>query len=459
MRRHGAAVREGGSDESVGERIGLETHDVTDFVDDRSPDLTEKCRRFGLWLGDMRARGLYQRQYRVTLEGPLDRRVAVRWGDGSRELTCFDSNSYLGLHLHPRVVEAVRRALSEFGYGTPSAQLLGGTSRPLRELEETISDFFGREDTLITPTGYAANLGAIPALAGRHDQIVCDRFSHASIHDGCRFASATSRRYPHLRYDRLAARLREPCEGGRLVVTDGVFSMHGRIASLPDLRRVADEAGALLYVDDAHGLGVLGTTGRGIEEHFDMPGSVDVLMGTFSKAPGSVGGYVTGSAAVIDYLRIHARSAVFTAALPAAICAGLAESMRVMAAEPGHRHRLWDNTRRLWSGLSDNGLSVPPLETPIVPVFIGHEAMLWRVSSELFDAGFKCGNVTYPAVPKGEGVIRVSVSARHTHEDVDRLVDALTAIGRRHDILWRSREQIVERGSALATAPDGRRAA
>jgi len=235
--------------------------------------------------------------------------------------------------------------------------------------------------------------------------------------------------------------------------------MHGRIASLPDLRRIATEAGALLYVDDAHGLGVLGASGRGIEEHFDMPGSVDVLMGTFSKAPGSVGGYVTGSAALIDYLRIHARAAVFTASLPAAICAGLAESLRVIDAEPQHRLRLWGNTRRLRDGLADSGLSVPPLETPIVPVFIGHEALLWRVSAELFDAGFKCGNVTYPAVPKGEGVIRVSVSARHSRQDIDRLVDALTAIGRRHDILGRTREEILDRGAALNESPDGRRAA
>ncbi len=229
------------------EPVSIETHDLTHFAESASDDLLEKCRGFQAWLGDMRARGLFQRQYRVTLEGALDHRILVRTDTGAtRELVCFDSNSYLGLHLHPRVVGAVRRALEIVGYGTPSAQLLGGTNRYLRQLEDTISEFFGREDTMIAPTGYAANIGALTALLGRRDHVVCDRFSHASIHDGCRFSgAATNHRYRHLDVDHLDKILGSMSDGGRLVATDGVFSMHGRIAPLPRLRQMADRHGAI----------------------------------------------------------------------------------------------------------------------------------------------------------------------------------------------------------------------
>ena len=444
------------------ESISIETHDPTDFIESRSDDLLEKCRRFQQWLGDMRARGLFQRQYRVTIEGALDHRIQVRTETGRRrELICFDSNSYLGLHLHPRVVDATRRALDAVGYGTPSAQLLGGTNRYLRELEDTISGFFGREDTMITPTGYAANVGALTALLGRGDRAVCDRFSHASIHDGCRFSNARSvQRYRHLDVGHLDRILGSMSSGGRLVATDGVFSMHGRIAPLPELRRVADRHGATLYLDDAHGLGVLGATGRGVEEHWQMQGAADVLMGTFSKAPGAVGGYVSGSRELVEYLRIYARSCMFTAALPAALCAGLTEAIRVIDEEPEHRERLWRNCRRLWLGLRQSGLCVPELESAIVPVFLGHEALLWQVSSELFDAGFKCGNVTYPAVPRGEGIIRMSVSARHTRADIDALVEAMARLGSRHGLLGLTRQEVTDLGAQLGgTAASGSRVA
>ncbi len=181
-----------------------------------------------------------------------------------------------------------------------------------------------------------------------------------------------------------------------------------------------------------------------------MAGAADVLMGTFSKAPGAVGGYVCGSRELVEYLRVYARSCMFTAALPAALCAGLTEAIRVIDEEPEHRERLWCNCRRLWKGLKQSGLSVPQLESPIVPVFAGHESLLWQMSCDLFDAGFKCGNVTYPAVPRGEGIIRMSVSARHTATDIDRAVETLTSIGSHYGILGRTRREICEIGAVLA---------
>jgi 7-keto-8-aminopelargonate synthetase-like enzyme len=215
-------------------------------------------------------------------------------------MICFDSNSYLGLHLHPRVVGAVKAALDRVGFGTPSAQLLGGTNRYLRELEETVARFHGRAKAMIFPSGYAANLGVLTALLRKGDRVAIDRFSHASLHDGARASGARRGHvFPHLDVAALERQLGEPPgrgpDGGTLVATDGVFSMHGSLAPLPALRDLATRHNALLLVDEAHATGVMGATGRGLEEHYGLPGAIDVLVGTFSKAPGAMGGYVCGS--------------------------------------------------------------------------------------------------------------------------------------------------------------------
>ncbi len=428
--------------------VSIDTHVLDDFTPRRSEDIFARCGRFARYLADFEARDAAGGQYRVEIEGALDHRVKFC----GREIVCFDSNGYLGLQRDPRVIAAVRRALDDVGYGTPSAQLLGGTSRELRALEETVSAFVGREATIIFPSGYAANVGTLTALLGRADVVLHDRFAHASIIDGCRYAGARRRSYAHGDMKLLGGMLADvPHEvRGRLVVSDGVFSMHGSIADLPALRALCDRHGARLMIDDAHGLGVLGESGRGIEEHFAMRGAADVLMGTFSKAPGAMGGYVSGPRALVDYLRFFARAGVFTAALPAATCAGLREAFRIMEHEPEHRLRLWANARRLHGALRANGLLVSHEASPIVTVFMGHERLLFRASHELFERGFKVGVVTYPAVARGEAVLRLSVSARHTEDDLERVVDALAAIGRRYGILFRTGDEIRSRGAALA---------
>ncbi len=426
--------------------------DLTAFWDTKSRDLFHKCREFRGFLAGLESRQLWHTQYRVVLEGPLDHRIQVRHPltGAPTEMVCFDSNSYLGLHLHPRVTRAVHRALDAVGYGTPSAQLLGGSNRYLVELEETVSAFLGREATLVFPSGYAANIGILTGLLRPEDVVARDRFCHASLHDGCRWSGARHGGvYSHLDMPALDELLAAegPRGRARLVVSDGVFSMHGRIAPLPALRQIADRHAARLMVDDAHGVGVLGATGRGIEEHWGLPGSVDVLMGTFSKAPGAVGGYVSGSRDLVDYLRVFARASMFTASLPAATCAGIREAFLVMSEESEHRERLWQNARRLHSGLRSIGLVVPDLESPILTVFLGHDALLWTVSRDLALAGVKCGNVTYPAVPRGEGILRLSVSSRHTAEDVDFAVETLAAIARRHGVAGLSREEVLARSA------------
>lgn len=423
------------------------------FYEHPSPDILEKCAKFRPWVDDLQLEQLYQRMWRVTLTSALDHEVTVfdPIRRVERSMVCFDSNSYLGLHRHPRVIERCVEVLRREGYGTPSAQLLGGTNRHLRELEQELSEFLGRDETIIFPTGFAANVGALAALLRRDDAVVRDRFSHASIHEGCKGSSSRfSRVFAHNDMGSLGRVLgsleRAGC-AGKLIVTDGVFSMHGRIAPLPELVRVAREHSARLMVDDAHGLGVLGESGRGIEEHFGMPGSVDVLMGTLSKALGGLGGFVSGSRDLINYLRFFAPSGMFTTSLPSATCAGVREALRVSREEPEHRQRLWQNIRLFAPALADAGFVVPEPVSPIATVFLGDHRLMLDFSRELFDAGIKCGNVMYPVVAKGEAILRFTLNARHTREEIENAVDVLRRLGKKWGILRRSREEICAIGA------------
>jgi 4-hydroxy-2,2'-bipyrrole-5-methanol synthase len=412
---------------------------LSDFYQCRSPDLFAKCNGFRGFRDQLAAQGLYRTAFRLELLSPLDRRVIARdpRGGCAKELICLDSNSYLGLHLHPRVIGAVHQTLDEAGYGTPSAQLLAGTNKWLIALEERVASFHRREAALIFPSGYATNIGLLTGILRSRDLFALDRLSHASIHDGCRWSGARGGAYDHndiASLDRVFGGYGN-ARGGRLIATDGVFSMHGRLAPLPGLVDAAKRNGARLMVDEAHSVGVIGATGRGIEEHFGLEGSVDILMGTFSKAPGSVGGYVCGSEELIEYLRFFARSNMFTAALPAPLCAGTAEAFRIMEEEPEHRERLWENARRLHRQLSQAGFRMAALESPILTVPAGNQHVLLHTARDLFEAGIKCGSVGHPAVPRDECLLRLSVNARHTAEDIDLTVEALARIGRARGFL------------------------
>jgi len=418
-----------------GGRKPMQTRDLAEFVRSTDPDLLRKTTEFAAYVGTLREAGFYQRVYRVELLGPLDHRITVRdpFTGEPREMVCLDSNSYLGLHLHPKVRQAVHAAIDDVGIGTPSAQVLSGYNRYLAALEERLSALHRRESCLIFPSGYQANVGSMTGLLRPGDLVLLDGYCHASLQDGCRYSGAEVTRFHHSRLDEAEAILaaRRDLAHSALIATDGVFSMHGDVADLPRLLALARRHRARLYVDDAHGLGVLGPQGRGIEEEFACEGAVDVLMGTFSKATGAAGGYVCGDRALTDYLRFFASGALFTASLPAPVCAGVEAALAVMADEPWHRERLWANTRWLSTALRDAGLCVPERVTPIVPVAVGAEDLLPPLAIGLYRAGIKVGLVQYPAVPHGHAALRLTVNARHDEADLARVVEVLAELAHR----------------------------
>ena len=425
--------------EGTVEKLSLK--DMRRFWKTEGTDLLSKCRHSSDYARRLRDAGAYQALYRITLTSKLDHRSTVYnpFRLQEEEIICFDSNGYLGLHIDPRVIEATRRALETFGYGTPSSQILSGTNRHLRELEETISEFHGREDTIVFSSGFAANVGTITALIAENDRIIADEYSHASIQDALVWsASRDVSLYPHNDVNTLSRRLSATeayQRGGTLIVSDGVFSMQGDMADLPSLRGIADANKALLMLDEAHATGVIGPHGRGTEEYYGCDGAIDVLMGTLSKAPGTVGGYVSGSEELVTHLRFFARTAVFSTSLPAALCAGATEAFRIMAHDPEPRERLWANVRAMADGLVSAGFKIAPPQSPIIPLPIGDTDRLVKVSRDLYAMGIRCAGVSFPAVPMGSEILRITVNARHTMEDIQRCLDALTDTGRRHGLL------------------------
>ena len=412
--------------------------DLTEFVLSDDPDLFAKVAEFESYTDQVRAAGVYQVLYRLELLGSLDHHIMVRnpFTGEPTEMVCFDSNSYLGLHLHPKVAAAMHAAVDDVGIGTPSAQVLCGTNRYLVALEERLSAIHGRESCLIFPSGYQANVGILTGLLRPGDLALADAHSHASLQDGCRYSGASVVRFPHGELDQAEALLAEHRASAHsaLIVTDGLFSMHGDLANVPALLDLARRYDARLYVDDAHGLGILGEHGRGVEDHFGCEGEVGVLMGTFSKAPGAAGGYVCGDKGLIDYLRFFGRAALFTAALPAPVCAGVAAALDVMFEEPEHRERLWANTRTMAARLRSEGLRVPENTSPIVPVFIGDEKLLPMLAVDLFRGGIKAGIVQYPAVARGEAMLRFTINARHDDADLNQAVDLMASLKERYQL-------------------------
>lgn len=341
------------------------------------------------------------------------------------------SNNYLGLAQDPRVIEAACEATRRYGAGCTGSRLLNGTIGLHVELEEALAAFLERESVVLFSTGFFANQGALASLTEEGDAILCDRENHASIIDGCQFAAGKLVPYRHNSSTSLRNRLKRlPDEAGRLVVMDGVFSMSGDIADLPPLVQTAKEYDALVYVDEAHSLGVLGPQGRGTVHHFGLNDEVDIVMGTFSKSLGSMGGFVAGDAQMVEYLKHRARCFIFTASLAPAIAGAVLKALEVMQAEPERIEQLWRNTRKMHEGFKSIGFKIGTTETPIVPILIGSEAKAFIFTQRLYEEGVFATPAIYPAVRYGEAIVRTSFMATHTDSDLDRVLEIFEKLAR-----------------------------
>jgi 8-amino-7-oxononanoate synthase len=378
-------------------------------------------------LASITAQSLYRR--RRIVASPQGVHLTA---DG-RELVNFCSNDYLGLANHPEVVKAFKNAADRYGVGSGSAHLVCGHGSAHHALEEELAEFTGRDRALLFSTGYMANLGAIAALAGRGDTVLEDRLNHASLIDGGLLAGAHFRRYRHADPEHLKSAL-EDAGGKKLIVTDGVFSMDGDLAPLPVLAKLAQESGAWLLVDDAHGLGVLGPKGGGVLEHFGLgQADVPVLVGTLGKAFGTFGAFVAGSDALIELLIQKARTYIYTTALPPAVAEATRASLKLARAETWRRDKLKILTERFRRGAAQIGLELMPSASPIQPILIGDSRKAAALSEDLLNAGFLIGAIRPPTVPQGSARLRVTLSAAHEEAEVDRLLDTLDRLKAKND--------------------------
>ncbi len=353
-----------------------------------------------------------------------------------RRLVMAGSNNYLGLTSHPRVKEAAIRAVERYGTGCAGSRFLNGNLDIIEELEKKLAQFFRKEAALVFATGYQTNLGIISALLGRRDVAILDKYDHASIIDACRLAMCQVKRFKHNDVKDLERILQGiPDDAGKLVIVDGVFSMEGDIAPLPEIIEVSKRYGARVMVDDAHGVGVLGKNGRGTAEHFGVEDQVDLIMGTYSKSLATIGGFVVGPKEVIEYIKHFARSLIFSAAIAPPLAAAASAAIDVIIEEPERRERLWRNTWRMLEGFKHLGFDTGNSSTPIIPVIIGDMMKTFRMCGLLEEYGVFANPAIPPATPPGRELIRTSFMATHTDEHLDRVLWAFEKAGKQLGII------------------------
>ena len=385
-------------------------------------DLFAKCAAYTT-ARECREKGIYP--YFHALESRQDTEVIM---EGRRRIM-LGSNNYLGLTAAPEVVAAAEAALAEYGTGCSGSRFLNGTLRLHLELERELADFVHMDGAVTFSTGFQSNLGIISALVGRGDYVVCDRENHASIYDGCRLSFGKMLRYRHADMDDLEAKLRAvPESAGCLIVTDGVFSMGGDIAKLPEICELAARYGARVMVDDAHGLGVIGEGGRGTASHFGLEGKVDVIMGTFSKSLASLGGYMAASELVCDYVRHNSRPFIFSASIPPSACAAALAALRLLRERPELPRRLLSLASYARAGLKARGLRIIESETAVIPIYTYEMENTLTSAKRLYDAGVYVNPVLPPAAAPGECLLRVSCMATHTEALLDEAMDIIAEV-------------------------------
>jgi len=375
------------------------------------------------------AAGFYP--YFHVVESQQDPEVIVE----GKKMIMLGSNNYLGLTSHPEVKAAAVEAVKKYGSGCAGSRFLNGTLDIHVKLEERLAAFFRRDAALMLSTGYQTNLGIISSLAGKDDVVVIDKLDHASIIDACRLSYATVKKFRHNDMSSLEFVLKECGDRGKLVVVDGVYSMEGDIAPLPDIVPLCRKYGARLMVDDAHGVGVLGKTGRGTAEHFGMEKYVDIIMGTYSKSLASIGGFVVADEDVIHFMKHNSRPLIFSASPPPASVASVIAALDIIDREPERRERLWHNTTKMMTAFKQMGFDTGASETPIIPLVMGEMEQAFMMWKTLNDQGVFVNPVVPPAVPQGRCMIRTSYMATHTDAMLDRVLEIIEKAGKKLGVI------------------------
>ena len=376
------------------------------------------------------AKGVYP--YFRCIDSEQDTEVTMN----GKKVLMFGSNSYLGLTNHPRIKEAAIEAVRKYGTGCAGSRFLNGTLDIHVQLEKELAEFVGKDDALVYSTGFQVNLGVLSCLTGRRDTILCDELDHASIVDGRRLSFSTLRKFRHNDMEHLERELQR-CEPDtiKLIVVDGVFSMEGDVANLLEIVRFKEKYNASIFVDEAHGLGVLGNMGRGTCDHFGVTKDVDLIMGTFSKSLATIGGFVAGDKEVINYIRHNARSYIFSASNTPAATAAAIEALHIMKEEPERIENLWKVTNYALRNFRELGFEIGATSTPIVPIYIRDTEKTFMVTKMLWDEGVFVNPVVPPACSPQDTLIRFSMMATHTKEQIDRALDAMVRVFKAQELL------------------------
>lgn len=377
-------------------------------------------------LNELKEQGVYRKL--AVLEGPSGARSIIN----GKEVINLSSNNYLGLANNPRLKKAALEALEKWGVGAGAVRTIIGNMSIHEELEKKLAEFKHVEAVLVFQSGFTANAGAIPSVVDKGDVIISDELNHASIIDGCRLSRADVIRYKHSDMKDLERVINEVKDNynTKLIITDGVFSMDGDIAKLPEIVELAEKYGCLTYVDDAHASGVLGRSGRGSADHFGLHGRVDIQIGTLSKAIGVVGGYVAGNKNLIEWLNHRGRPFLFSTAAPPSVAAACLEAINILSESSELTDKLWDNARYLKNGLNKMGFNTGKSQTPITPVIAGDDRKAIELSKRLFEEGVFAQSIVFPTVPRDGARVRTIVTAAHTKKDLDDALNAFEKVGR-----------------------------
>ena len=370
----------------------------------------------------IKEKGLYP--YFRSIESAQDTEVIIE----GKKVLMFGSNSYLGLTNHPKIKEAAKIAIDKYGTGCAGSRFLNGTLDIHLELERRLAAFVGKESAVLFSTGFQVNLGVISCLLERNDYLILDEYDHASIIDGSRLSFSRSIKYAHNDMDDLRKKLsRLPEDSAKLIVADGIFSMEGDIVKLPEIVQIAEEFGANIMMDDAHSIGVIGFNGSGVSSHFGLTDKVDLIMGTFSKSLASLGGFIAANEETIEYIKHRARSLMFSASMPPASVASVIAALDIIESEPERIDKLWANTNYAKKLLLDAGFDIGHPESPIIPVYIRDNDKTFQITNILQKNGIFVNPVVSPAVPSDSSMIRFSLMATHSFEQIEEAVDKLCA--------------------------------